>query len=340
MASSPTSKPTALLEQHMKPLDRYLKTGGKDVTDICINRPGEIFIDSKSHGWKQHHDKEITEERLRMLAEVIATTSGQKFNDEYPILATDLPGYGYRCHILNKSIAYDGISVSIRKSTADKYPISSYFAPIPGLDWKKEICNAKDPHEAIADEIKPLLEQGKEDEAISILMKKGGAVVVCGGTSSGKTSFVNSMVESIPLTERIITIEDTHELQLPHKNRVHIVKSKSGSDIGKVSYSEVIDSTNRMRPDRVFFGELDVPSTLAFLRSINTGHRGSMATVHANSPERVISALVMNLQLANFPANEVVLEKYVRTLLTAIVFARCIEWGGQKYFRSEVVLLK
>lgn len=335
------NRPMALIEQHLKPLERYLKMGGEDVTDICINVPGEIHLASKTKGWKVYKDKEITEERLKMLAEVLATNSDQKFNDEFPILATHLPGYDYRCHILNRGLAYEGISYSIRKPSVDVYPLESFFEPIPGIaNWRRELREVRDRHKALGDEVRPFLAECREWEALKLLMRKGGAVVICGGTSSGKTSVTNSMIMHIPMTERILTIEDVHELKLPQPNRVHIMKSKTSSDIGGIKYTDIVDSTNRMRPDRIFFGELDKENTYPFLRSINTGHRGSMATLHADNPDLVVPALVMNLQLAGFTGDERNIENYVRTLITAIVFSNCIEVGDKKYYRTEVQLLK
>lgn len=337
---SVVSKPCALLEQHLKPLEKYLKMGGSDVTDICINRPQEVCVESKTKGWKIYPDKEITTERLRMLFEVLATTNQQKFNEEYPILATKIPGYNFRCHVLNSTITEDGISVSIRKCTASKYPLESYFPEDEEDDDEIDVSETDDPHEQVVAHVRELLTRKRKAEALKALMVEGGAVIVCGGTSTGKTSLVNSMLEYIPENERIITVEDTHELQVTQKNRVHIIKSKSGSDIGKLSYTEVIDSANRMRPDRVFFGELDVPNTMAFLRSINTGHRGSMGTLHANNAQAVIEALVMNMQLAGFDTSEDKIERYIKSKITAIVLAKCKIKEGKRRFTAKVVLPK
>lgn len=336
-------KPCALLDQHLKMLEKYLKVGGADVMNICINRPGEICIESKEDGWKIIKDKEVTTERLRMLFEVLATTSRQKFTEEYPILATHLEfnGIRYRCHVLNDTLTYDGISVSIRKGAVEKYPIESYFAPIPGYTKPQDMLDDdEDPYADIVKELRPLLAENRQAEAVKLLMEAGGAVVICGGTSSGKTSFVNSMIDMVPMTERIITVEDTHELQLPHRNKVHIVTSKTGSGISKFSYSDIIDSGNRMRPDRIFYGELDVPNTMAFLRTINTGHKGAMGTLHANNPKAVVGALVMNMQLAGVPAEDAKIEKYLRGKITAFVSSRCIVFNGKSYFRAEVELPK
>jgi type IV secretion system protein VirB11 len=123
-------------------------------------------------------------------------------------------------------------------------------------------------------------------------------ILVAGGTSSGKTTFLNSLLRLVDMDERIITIEDARELVITQKNHTAFLKAKSGTDIARISYIDLINSAMRMRPDRIILGELDIQNSLPFLRILNTGHGGSMATVHADGVDEALEAIALNVSLS------------------------------------------
>lgn len=281
------SKTNILMSRTLEPLEKYLNYKG--LVELIINRPNQVVLETKS-GFHYVNDPLLTLEYLEGFAHQLATTAGQKFGEFHPILACTLPyPYRYRVQIMGKSIADTGFSMAIRCAAADIFPLDTWF--------KKE------------DELALL------QEAIS--SRKN--ILVAGGTSSGKTTFLNSLIATIPESERILTIEDAKELVLPQPNITRLLKSKMGTDAAKTTYAHLINSAVRLRPDRIILGELDIENTMPFLRVLNTGHGGSMATLHADSPDKAIEALIMNISLSGKGGNEASIERYILSAIDLIV---------------------
>ena len=124
-------------------------------------------------------------------------------------------------------------------------------------------------------------------------------VIVSGGTSTGKTTFTNVMLQEIPSDERLITCEDAREIVLNnHPNRLHLLASKGGQGRAKVTTQDLIEACLRLRPDRIIVGELRGVEVFSFLRAINTGHPGSISTLHADAPMMVIEQLKLMVMQA------------------------------------------
>ena len=135
----------------------------------------------------------------------------------------------------------------------------------------------------------------EKSKVIIDLIKNKKTLLISGGTQTGKTSFLNTLLNYIPLEERIITIEGVSELKVPHTNCLNLFYSENETSAGDRSVAELLNDTLRARPDRIILGELRKENSYAFLRAINTGHGGSSATVHSNSPKEAITALVDNM---------------------------------------------
>lgn len=285
-----------LLEQHLQPLQRYFKRA--DVVEVCLNRPEEVRLETLS-GWEVKQDKALTLERMRGLAQILATLSGQEFSIETPILSTSIPGLGFRVQIVSGAMVASGFSMSIRVGRAQRYALTNYM-------------------------------EAPEAEKLTEAIRSGKNILVAGGTSSGKTTFMNSAIQHIPTDQRIITVEDSRELIVDQPNTVNMMKSKSGTDLAKVTYRDIINAILRMRPDRVLMGELDIENTVPFLRLLNTGHGGSMATIHADSPQEAFGAMVLNAQLAGLVGP---VEEYARKALNVIVHLKRVD---RRTFRASV----
>ena len=119
------------------------------------------------------------------------------------------------------------------------------------------------------------------------------SILISGGTSSGKTTFLNACLKSVDPHERIITLEDTRELFPPQANAVHLLASRGDQGTANVTIQSLLEASLRMRPDRLFVGEVRGSEAFAFLRAINTGHPGSMSTVHADTPLGAYEQLAM-----------------------------------------------
>jgi type IV secretion system protein VirB11 len=124
-------------------------------------------------------------------------------------------------------------------------------------------------------------------------------ILIAGGTSTGKTTFLNAMLREIPPHERIVLVEDTAELKLPGKNGVGLIAVKGELGEAKVSANDLLQAALRLRPDRIVLGELRGTETVSFLRAINTGHPGSFSTVHANSPRGALEQIGLMAMQSN-----------------------------------------
>lgn len=302
----------ALLERHLNPLEPFLKKTG--VVEISINGPGGVWIET-AKGWQYKEVKDLTLARLNYLAQSLATLSGQSFSDEVPLLATHLPVYGFRFQALGGALVDSGFAASIRCGAAKTFPLEGYFKHPPA-----EAIQQIDAPESVvlngADELYHAIKTNKN-------------ILVSGGTGTGKTTFINSVIKHIDIDTRIITIEDTKELNLPHKNCVRILKSKTGTDTAKITYKDIINACMRLRPDRLILGEIDIENTVPFLRLLNTGHSGCLSSVHAEDPEQAIDALVLNAELAGLKGN---IRQYALQSLDLIVHLRR---DAQRNFTAE-----
>ena len=276
---------TPLIRQALAPLEPHFKT--KDLVELCINKPYEVWLETRN-GWISKTDKKLSLEWFHDFSTIIATHSEQKFDDFNPILSTHIPHYGYRLQVTGGALVDSKMSLSIRVGTASLYPLDSYMNEIESNRLRNAVLSSK-------------------------------TVLVAGGTSSGKTTFLNSLVDIIPHDQRIIAIEDTKELIVPHKNFTRMMKSKSGTDLAKTTYKDIINACMRLRPDRLLMGELDIENTMPFLRIINTGHGGSLATVHADSTAGAIDAIVLNARLSGAQGSDDDIRRYALNSIDAIV---------------------
>ncbi len=144
-------------------------------------------------------------------------------------------------------------------------------------------------------------------------------VLISGGTSSGKTTFLNALIREIPPEERLILIEDTPEIRLAHANAVGLIAARSALGEAAVTANDLVSASLRMRPDRIILGELRGPEAFAFLRAINTGHPGSMTTIHADSVERAFEQLALLVLEGGSTLQRADILSYVRTTVDVVL---------------------
>jgi len=262
---------TAVLEQALAPLEKYLNW--PDAMDIAIQEEGIVRIQtiSGTPRWIEKKDPKIKHHGLKRLAEQLAVASGQKFHDkEIPRLATSIPGYGYRVQILGSGIVGRGFAMSIRIAKARRFPLSYYF-------------------------------NEEEEKYVREAIKRGTLILIVGGTGSGKTTLMNSLLDCFPNDHRLFTIEDAKELAPLQKNVVDIFVSKNKTDIANYSYEDAIDDALRMNPDAILLGEITIGNSLPFLNLANTGHGTSIATLHAKvvSPDWAFRRIALNCQMSS-----------------------------------------
>lgn len=270
------------IDSFLMPLAPWL--AAEAVTDIYINRPGEIWVERLGGTIARHTDASLTEKLLARLARQIAAHSAQGISRAQPLLAATLPD-GSRVQIAGPPATRDGYSFAVRRHIAsnislDELASGSAFANLKDsgarLDADRQFRSVN------AQEAPHVLKR-------AVLGRRN--ILVSGGTSTGKTTFLNALLREIPDEERLILIEDAAELQLEHKNSVGMIAARGDMSEAAIDAEDLLIAALRMRPDRIILGELRGAEALTFLRAINTGHPGSMTTIHADTPQRAIEQL-------------------------------------------------
>jgi len=271
-------------QRALKPFCRYI--GNRDAKEIVINKPGEIGIEYPDGSWEFIEDPALNESQLNDVARVLANLAGQIFTPHDPMLSCKMPG-GHRVQIIAGFNTPTGFVMAIRLRRPVQFTIDSF-----GLS--------------------------DEDKATVIdCIKTKKTLLISGGTGSGKTSFLNAVIPYIPEHERLVTMEDVPELIIKHQNWAPLLFSANESGLGQQDIKELLNACLRMRPDRIILGEIRKENAFSFCSAINTGHEGSMATIHANNPKMAIDA-VINRVLLNGDVVESVIQALRRQLIDDI----------------------
>jgi type IV secretion system protein VirB11 len=275
---------TTVLEHYLKPLRRHLEP--VDVTELVINRPGEFAIET-TRGWSWVEAPELTEAVLKPLAIAAAAATHQDVTAETPICSTVLPS-GERCQVVLPPAA-ERISVTLRKPSERALGMDDFAAA--GLFESVAVANdALKPEET---QLLALRDAGDWPAFFEAAVKARKNILISGATGSGKTTFAKGLIPLIPENERLITIEDARELVVPHRNVVHLLYAKDGQGLARVGAKELLESALRMRPDRILLQELRDGTAFYYLRNVNSGHPGSITTIHADSAALAFEQLTL-----------------------------------------------
>lgn len=316
------------LDTFLEPLTALFAEEG--IQEISINRPGEAWIEK--FGEMRHELlPEFTQEHLQSLAHLIAQSTSQAISEEKPLLSATLPG-GYRVQVVfPPACADNGIAISIRKQAALMMTLDTY-------EQLGAFANTKTGlgvHNPMDDILSDLYAKGDVKGFISKAVKFKKNIIISGGTSTGKTTFMNAALTQIPSNERIITVEDAREVQITHiPNRVHLMVSKGGQGRAKVTTQDLIEACLRLRPDRIIVGELRGAEAFSYLRAVNTGHPGSIATIHADSPTLAIEQLILMIMQADLGITREQIKDYVESIIQVVIQLKRGEKGRR--FVSEV----
>jgi type IV secretion system protein VirB11 len=264
----------SVLLHYLAPLQRCLAPD--DVTELVVNRPGELAVE-RAGGWEWRDAPELTEAWLATFAKAAAAFTAQDVTDETPICSTVLPN-GERCQIVLPPAA-EQLSLTLRKPSAAIFDM----AALAKAGLFDQVAIARNDLTDVEHELLTLRDARDWPGFFRLAVECRRNILISGATGSGKTTFAKSLVKLIPPHERLLTIEDARELAVPHRNAVHLLYAKDGQGLAKVGPKELLESALRMRPDRILLQELRDGTAFLYLRNVNTGHPGSITTIHADS---------------------------------------------------------
>ena len=317
----------AALDSFLLPLKQILDKEG--VTEISINRPNEVWVEVAGDMYRQDLPG-FDVEHLKSLARLVAQSTEQRVSEEEPLLSATLPN-GFRIQVVFPPACEAGcVVISIRKPSVLKWTLNDYEKL--GMFNTTLIKEVEDENQHI---LLKLLKLNRIKEFIhhAVISKKN--IIISGGTSTGKTTFSNAVLRSIPSHERLITVEDAREIDLTnHQNRVHLLASKGSQGRAKVNTQDLIEACLRLRPERIIVGELRGAEAFSFLRAINTGHPGSISTLHADTPKMAIEQLKMMVMQAGLGLAPSEIVSYIHNVIDIIVQLKRGEKGHR--FVSEI----
>ena len=275
------------LRAYLLPFAPFLERA--DVTDIYVNQPGEVWVETLSGRSERVVAPELDDTMLWRLARQIASLTHQGISREHPLLSATLPD-GARVQICAPPATRGPLALAIRKHVIADLSLDDYAAKGAFAETRRADLVARDDGDAA---LRALLDSGDTAEFLSAAVRARKNIVIAGGTSTGKTTFLNALLKETPPQERLILIEDTPEIRLEHANSIGLVAVRGELGEARVSAEDLLQAALRMRPDRIIMGELRGAEAFSFLRAVNTGHPGSITTVHADSPKGALDQLAL-----------------------------------------------
>ncbi|MEH0199140.1 P-type DNA transfer ATPase VirB11 [Caulobacter sp. CCNWLY153] len=286
------------LEAYLAPLAPWLADPA--VTDLYVNRPGELWVERMGGAVVPVAAPDLDETNLWRLARQVAALAHQGVSREHPLLSAVLPD-GARVQVVAPPATRGGIVMAIRKHVVSDLSLDDY-ARAGAFD--RATAPLVRPDAAL----RTLLDAGDVRGFLSAAVRAGKNIVVSGGTSTGKTTFLNALLKEVPLDQRLVLIEDAPEIRLVHPNAVGLVAARGEQGEARIGTEDLLQASLRLRPDRIILGELRGAEAFSFLRAVSSGHPGSMTTVHADDPRGAVEQLaLMALQAgANLRRQDVV----------------------------------
>ncbi|WP_355662080.1 CpaF family protein [Halomonas salifodinae] len=272
------------------PLQPLLRDDG--ISDILINGPRRIFVE-RDGILSQVPERFLNDAHVLRVVRRMLAPLGRRLDESSPMVDARLPD-GSRVNVIIPPLALDGPCVSIRK-------------------FRREALTAEDliASDALTAPLMAMLQQA---------VRERRNILISGATGSGKTTLLNILSREIPHHERVVTIEDAAELQLGNSHVVRLeTRAPNSEGEGEVTARQLVKNALRMRPDRVILGESRGDEALDMLQAMNTGHLGSMSTVHANSARDALVRLQMMVRLAGFEGTDGLVNQIIATALDLVV---------------------
>ena len=285
--SLPGAADSSALELTLRSLRPWL--ANSEVTELCINRPGEAFVETRQ-GWRLESLPFADFDWCRRLAKLIGNSTHQRVDEESPLLSASLPS-GERVQLVLPPATTPGcVAITIRRPSEQVWSIEE----LTRSGIFQATRRASDELDSNETELLRLLDAQDFESFMRLAVRSRKNIVVSGPTGSGKTTYTKALIREIPSEERLITIEDARELVLDqHPNHVRLFYSKDDQGQSRVTPRQLLESCLRMKPDRILLAELRAEEAFDYLRNVNSGHPGSITSVHAASAELAFEQLVL-----------------------------------------------
>jgi type IV secretion system protein VirB11 len=260
-----------------------------EVTELCINRPCEAFIETHL-GWRREALDFADLHWCRRFAKLIANASRQRLDEQAPLLSASLPS-GERVQIvMPPATVAQTVAITIRRPASQVWTLEE----LAERGIFRATRRASRSLDATETELLRLLEANEFARFMRLAVERRKNILVSGPTGSGKTTWTKALIREIPAHERLITIEDAQELVLDrHPNHVRLFYSKDDQGLARVTPKQLLECCLRMKPDRILLAELRSEEAFDYLRNVNSGHPGSITSVHAASAELAFEQLVL-----------------------------------------------
>jgi type IV secretion system protein VirB11 len=300
--------------------------GNPNVTEVCINRPGEAFVETRS-GWHCEPLRFADFDWCRRLAKLVANSTRQRIDETSPLLSASLPS-GERVQIvLPPATTADTVAITIRRPSDEVWSIED----LAQRGIFRTTQRASDVLDETEKELLRLLGTQDYTAFMRFAVRCRKNILVSGPTGSGKTTWTKALIREIPADERLITIEDAKELVLDrHPNHVRLFYSKDDQGLARASPKQLLECCLRMKPDRILLAELRSEEAFDYLRNVNSGHPGSITSVHATSAELAFEQLVLLVKQS--PGGRELARQDIKSLLYLLVDV-VIQFGVERHER-------
>lgn len=284
-----------------------------DINEVSINKPFGCWVEKRG----EYTYKDLPEYdmgHLLSMGRLIAQSTNQIIGPETPLLSATLPN-GYRVQIVfPPAVEQNSVAYSIRKPSTLDFDLD---------DYDKMGAFSSTSRSGLKDENNQKLwdyyNQNDLKNFLKLAVKAKKNIIISGGTSSGKTTFANALYKEINHSERLITIEDAREINLDQPNVLYLVSSKGGQGLAKVDTQNLIEACLRLAPTRIIVGELRGAEAFGFLRAVNTGHPGSIATLHADTPKLAIEQLCLMVLQSGISLTRQEIKNYIHQVVEVVV---------------------
>ncbi|MFD2346326.1 P-type DNA transfer ATPase VirB11 [Sinorhizobium terangae] len=256
--------------------------------EVIVNRPGQVLTEG-ADGWRTHDLPELTFEKLMRFARAVASFSHQSIDETRPILSATLPGDERIQIVIPPATTRNTVSVTIRKPSSVTFTLDD----LEQSEFFSETRTTNEDSSTTDQGLLALYQAGRYKDFLREAVISRKNIIISGATGSAKTTLSKALIKHIPVHERIISIEDTPELVIPQPNHVRLFYSKGAQGLSRAGPKQLLESCLRMRPDRILLQELRDGTAFYYVRNVNSGHPGSITTVHADSAKLAFQQLTL-----------------------------------------------